>query len=64
MKLFEITNGGLGYSYVRAYSWAENEQQAVELYKSTNPKSRIESIKELFDSSSPPFCTKNNGDGF
>lgn len=31
MNLYEVTNGYVGNSYVRAYAWAENEEQALEL---------------------------------
>jgi len=31
MKLYEITNGYTGYSYVRVYVVADNEKKAIEL---------------------------------
>lgn len=31
MKLYEVTNGYLGFSYVRCYVIAESEERAVEI---------------------------------
>lgn len=30
-RLFEITNGAIGESYVRVYAWADSEDRALEL---------------------------------
>lgn len=31
MKFYEATNGYMGFSYVKCYVWAENEEQAMKL---------------------------------
>ncbi|WP_066316910.1 hypothetical protein [Bacillus sp. FJAT-29814] len=33
MKLYEATNGFIGYSYVRCNVWANDEKEALELAK-------------------------------
>jgi hypothetical protein len=65
MKLFEITNGAMGNSYVRCYVWTENEQTARALFAQYNPHERIEEINLLFDSEEiGEFITRLDDDGF
>lgn len=78
MKLFEITNGYIGESYVRCYAWAESTEQALALAREqfraeeegrkygvprTEYWERLE-IVELFDSSTAPFATRPSDDGW
>lgn len=66
MKLFEITTGYVGESYVRAYAWAADEREATALFRSANPDQDDNSIivRELFDGSVAPFCTQSNDHGW
>jgi hypothetical protein len=64
MKLFEITNGAVGNSYVRCYVWTENEQTARDLFAQYNPHERIEEINLLFDSEEGEFITRLDDNGW
>lgn len=69
MNFYEITNGIVGESYVRAYAWAISEERALELAKEsfgTNEyfKERELKVKLLFSASYPEFCTRPSDEGF
>jgi hypothetical protein len=59
-SLYEITNGWMGESYVRAYAWADSEADALELCAAKHIGKKVGNkfeIVKLFDSDSDPFCT-------
>jgi MoaA/NifB/PqqE/SkfB family radical SAM enzyme len=65
MKLFEIRNGAYGNSCVRCYAWAENEQNATELFYEKNPHEFIEEIELLFDAEEVgEFITRLDDNGW
>lgn len=69
MKLYEATNGFVGESYVRAYVWAENEEQAKALAKEAfdnhaSYRGSQVSLRLLFSSSVKPFCTEPSDAGW
>ena len=60
MKLFEITNGWTGESYIRVYVWAGSEHQAVSMANTRLGYAYRDSdlqVTELFDASAGPFVT-------
>lgn len=71
MKLFEITNGAIGESYVRCYAWASTVEEALTLarlayqkkYQYMGELSDLQ-VDELFDGSMPAFCTMPNDAGW
>ena len=67
MKLFEITNGWMGNSYVRVYVIAEDESEAIRLAttpfkndgkRQKHPKAYWENleVKTLCEDTSKPWC--------
>lgn len=68
MNLYEIQTGWYGESYVRAYAWAESEEQARELFEAkhrgTKYEKSIDRIVLLMKSEAKPFCTQANDCGW
>lgn len=77
MKLYEATNGWLGGSYTRAYVWAHDEAEALELARQRfkadeNPLFKPEVRKSwnnvqlelLFEDTGEPFCTEVSDEGW
>lgn len=64
MKLFEITTGEIGYSYVRAYAWAEDDRHALFLFRAKNPSKKPKTIFCLLDASGAAFCTATDSNGW
>ena len=63
MKLFEVTNGFTGCSYVRVYVWAFDNFQAIDMAK-LELKAGAFVAKCLFSASDVPFCTKSSDEGW
>lgn len=64
MKLFEITDGFWGCSYVRAYAWSVNENESLEMAKAKFKKGAALEARLLFDSNEKPFCTEVSSEGW
>ena len=73
MNLYEITTGGWGESYLRAYAWAKSEEQALKMSEyiygmsfssSFDDKRLIVKIRLLFSEDDKPFCTPFSDTGF
>lgn len=64
MKLFEITNGQCGESYVRAYVWARDEEAARVAYTRTHFPQKLWGMEELLDSEDAAFVTAFSDSGF
>ena len=77
MKLYEVTNGYCGNSYIRCYVWAETETNAREAatlqYKKAYQKALGKTnedawpdleLEYLFDDQSEPFVTEISDDGW
>jgi len=67
MKMYEVCNGFMGYSYVRVYVLAENKEQALELAKETfekdkegNPEGWSHRLEALLicEDASKPWCSE------
>jgi len=78
VNLYEVMNGYIGFSYTRAYVWAEGEEQALELARDAyleqakDPKTRgypakywtgLE-CKLLFSADAEPFATVPSDEGW
>jgi len=63
MKLFEVTNGFTGCSYVRVYVWASDKLKAIEMSKA---KLKVGTFvaRFLFSSDSASFCTEISDEGW
>jgi len=68
MTLYEVTNGWMGESYVRAYAWADSKEHALSLAReayrgdclnAARHKSYALGLKAkpLMTPETPPFCT-------
>lgn len=64
MTLYEIVTFSVGESYVRAYAWAESEEQARQLFAARNPMHSIRQVRRLLDLESLPYCTAACDDGW
>jgi hypothetical protein len=64
MKLFEIRTGHVGCSYERVYVYCKDEAEAVKMFNDKYPENKCEEIRELFDTSSKPFITNKNDEGW
>jgi len=73
MNLYEIITGGWGESYLRAYAWAESEEQALKMGEKAygmsfktpfDDKRLIVKIRLLFSADAEPFCTPFSDTGF
>lgn len=64
MKLFEITNGMIGESYVRCYVWAKSCSDALEAAKLEMGSERKLQCLLLFEDTAPGFCTKKSDSGW
>ena len=73
MNLYEITTGGWGESYLRAYAWATSEEQAIKMGESEygmsffsffDDKRLLIKIRLLFSADAEPFCTPFSDTGF
>lgn len=68
MNLYEITTGGWGESYLRAYAWAESKEQALKMgeneYGMVFTTSFRIKIRLLFNKDAEPFCTPFSDTGF
>lgn len=65
-SLYQINLNGIGYSYVRAYAWADCEDAARDLFLRRNPQKSesIIGIIRLFSADTEPFSTLADGDGW
>jgi hypothetical protein len=63
MKLFELTNGYTGESYVRCYAWAADEAHARILYELRHGAEPRE-VRELFDWEMREFITDLSDSGW
>lgn len=63
MTLFEITNGYIGESYVRAYAWAGSEADALRMCAAKNGPGDY-TARGLFELGAAPFCTSLIDDGW
>jgi len=65
MKLFEVTNGAVGCSYVRVYVWANDRAEGMALAERAFGQGAL-SISLLFDPAADarPFVTKPDDEGW
>jgi hypothetical protein len=64
-SLYEIVTSHVGESYVRAYCWADSENEARLMFVAKNdPKYTIKYVARLFDADSLAFCTHASDEGF
>lgn len=66
MKLYEVTNGWTGESYVRVYVWAPDDTAAAEMAREAFGPGKASSlcVMELFSADSPPFVTQPSDCGW
>jgi hypothetical protein len=68
MNLYEVTTGAVGESYVRAYVWAEDDQQARRLFIEKNPdmdgRARLTWNLLIDASRDKPFSTRLSDEGW
>lgn len=67
MKLYEVADGSMGFSYSRCYVLAETEDRAIEIAKAT----RVSELSGftyqatlVLDDFSSEFCSEWNDEGF
>jgi hypothetical protein len=58
-QLFEIHTNVVGESYVRAYAWADTQEEAIALFKKRNPEmtDKIRKVLTLMYAGAESFCT-------
>jgi len=73
MNLYEITTGGWGESYLRAYAWAASEEQTLKMGEKEygmsfdtpfSDRRLLIKIRLLFSDDAEPFCTPFSDTGF
>jgi len=64
MKLFEITDGTVGFAYVRVYAWNVDKTKALEMAKSKFKEGATLKARLLFNSNEEPFCTETSSEGW
>lgn len=67
-KLYEVTNGNYGESYIRCYVWTETESEAKKMartqFENVLPKLSALNAIELFNEKEAPFATKPSDHGW
>ena len=64
MKLFEATDGTVGFSYLRSYIWAVDKDQAKTLAGLTGLNITKIKLRELMDGHDKPFYTEPSDEGW
>ena len=63
-KLFEITNGSEGESYVRCYAWAPSAGDAERMAREANGWTGALQSRPLFAADAAPFATMATDHGW
>jgi hypothetical protein len=63
-SLFEVRTDKNGYSYERAYVWADSEEHARKLFAEKHGQELAVKVIPLFAAYEDPFCTALSDEGF